>query len=139
MPPLPSLAVHRYRFLQELKVALGAAPTRALIEQVALAYDVFVRAIVVTGHQRLAPNTRHDLFRETLSRGFRYSCRHRRGPMRRSKSNCVWMDSSRVESGNKALARVPVSYPKLDIFLRYRAPENPRTRQRLHPAKPPDK
>ena len=77
MPPLPSLAVRRYRFLQELKVALGAAPTRALVEQVALAYDVFVRAIVVAGHQRLAPSTRHDLFPETLSRGFRYSCRHR--------------------------------------------------------------
>jgi hypothetical protein len=80
MPPLPSLAVRRYRFLQELKVALGAAPTRALVEQVALAYDVFVRAIVVAGHQRLAPDTRHDLFPETLSRSFRYSCRHRLMP-----------------------------------------------------------
>ena len=76
MPPLPSLAVRRYRFLQELKVALGAAPTHALVEQVALKYDIFVRAIVA-GHQRLAPIARHDLFPETLSRGFRYSCRHR--------------------------------------------------------------
>jgi hypothetical protein len=76
MPPLPSLAVRRYRFLQELKVALGAAPTRALVEQVALAYDVFVRAIVVAGHHRLAPAKPVDLLFESFSCGFRYSCRH---------------------------------------------------------------
>ena len=95
MPPFLSLAVRPDRFLEELKILFWTAPRCTRNEQVAFANDVFVRAIVVAGHHRLAPAKPVDLLLESSSRGFRYSCRHRRGPTRRSKSNCVWMLSSR--------------------------------------------
>jgi len=102
VPPFHPLTVRGNRFLQKLKVALGAAPRRAGSEQASAPNNVFVGRSVILRQHRLAPAKSSDPFSELLDRERFHGCAFRGGVLTH---HVVTIKPPALLLGNYALLR----------------------------------